>query len=72
MSYIPEIPPAARIIGDGDPRKIKIKDRLYEGQRRMRAAARPGHRINGRYHSAYDNGRERSPGDGRGHQGHSI
>ena len=32
----------AWIIGNGDPALLKLKDRLYEGQRRMIAAAKPG------------------------------
>ena len=36
----------AWIIGNGDPALLKLKDRLYEGQRRMIAAAKPGLPIN--------------------------
>ena len=44
----------AWIIGNGDPALLKLKDRLYEGQRRMIAAAKPGLPINELYHTAYD------------------
>lgn len=62
----------AWIIGTGDPALIKLKDRLYEGQRRMIQAARPGLPINELYHTAYDYVREQYPCYRRGHQGHSI
>ena len=58
----------AWIIGNGDPVLLKLKDRLYEGQRRMIAAAKPGLPINELY-PAYDYVRdvpllsERSSGD---------
>lgn len=62
----------AWIIGNGDPALMKLKDRLYEGQRRMIAAARPGLPINELYHAAYDYVKEMFPCYRRGHQGHSI
>ena len=62
----------AWIIGNGDPALLKLKDRLYEGQRRMIAAAKPGLPINELYHTAYDYGKEMFPCYRRGHQGHSI
>ena len=62
----------AWIIGNGDPALLKLKDRLYEGQRRMIAAAKPGLPINELYHTAYDSVKEMFPCYRRGHQGHSI
>lgn len=62
----------AWIIGNGDPSLLKLKDRLYEGQRRMIAAAKPGLPINELYHTAYDYVKEMFPCYRRGHQGHSI
>lgn len=62
----------AWIIGNGDPVLLKLKDRLYEGQRRMIAAAKPGLPINELYHTAYDYVKEMFPCYRRGHQGHSI
>ena len=62
----------AWIIGNGDPALLKLKDRLYEGQRRMIAAAKPGLPINVLYHTAYDYVKEMFPCYRRGHQGHSI
>ncbi len=62
----------AWIAGSADPALVKLKDRLYEGQRRMIAAARPGLPINELYHAAYDYVKEMFPCYRRGHQGHSI
>lgn len=62
----------AWITGNGDPALLKLKDRLYEGQRRMIAAAKPGLPINELYHTAYDYVKEMFPCYRRGHQGHSI
>ena len=62
----------AWIIGNGDPALLKLKDRLYEGQRRMIAAAKPGLPINELYHTAYDYVKEMFPCYRRGNQGHSI
>ena len=62
----------AWIIGNGDPALLKLKARLYEGQRRMIAAAKPGLPINELYHTAYDYVKEMFPCYRRGHQGHSI
>ena len=62
----------AWVIGNGDPALLKLKDRLYEGQRRMIAAAKPGLPINELYHTAYDYVKEMFPCYRRGHQGHSI
>lgn len=62
----------AWIVGNADPALMKLKDRLYEGQRRMIAAAKPGVPINELYHAAYDYVKEMFPCYRRGHQGHSI
>ena len=62
----------AWIIGNGDPALLKLKDRLYEGQRRMIAAAKPGLPMNELFHIAYDYVKEKFPCYRRGHQGHSI
>ncbi len=62
----------AWIIGNGDPALMRLKDRLYEGQRRMIAAAKPGVPVCELYHTAYDYVKEAFPCYRRGHQGHSI
>lgn len=62
----------AWVVGNGDPVLLKLKDTLYEGQRRMIRAAKPGLPINELYHTAYDYVKERFPSYRRGHQGHSI
>lgn len=62
----------AWVMDGGDPALLKLKDRLYEGQRRMIKAARPGLPINELYHTAYDYVKEMFPSYRRGHQGHSI
>lgn len=62
----------AWIVGNADPALLKLKDRLYEGQRRMIAAAKPGLPINELFHVAYDYVKEAFPCYRRGHQGHSI
>lgn len=60
------------VVDGADPALYKLKDRLYEGQRRMIASARPGLPINELYHIAYDYVKEAYPSYRRGHQGHSI
>ena len=60
------------VMEGADPALYKLKDRLYEGQRRMIAAAKPGLPINELYHIAYDYVKEAYPSYRRGHQGHSI
>lgn len=62
----------AWIIGNADPALYKLKDRLYEGQRKMIAAAKPGLPINELFHIAYDYVKDAFPSYRRGHQGHSI
>lgn len=60
------------VMEGADPTILKLKDRLYEGQRRMIAAARPGLPMNELFHIAYDYVKEAFPAYRRGHQGHSI
>lgn len=60
------------VMEGADPALYKLKDRLYEGQRRMIAAAKPGMPICDLYHVAYDYVKEAYPSYRRGHQGHSI
>lgn len=62
----------AWIIGNGDPALMRLKDRLYEAQRRMIQTARPGVPVNELYFTAYNYVREMFPCYRRGHQGHSI
>ena len=62
----------AWVIGNADPVLFQLKDTLYEGQRRMIAAAKPGLPICELYHAAYDYVKEKYPSYRRGHQGHSI
>lgn len=60
------------VMEGADPALYKLKDRLYEGQRRMIEAAKPGLPICDLYHIAYDYVKEMYPSYRRGHQGHSI
>ena len=60
------------VMEGADPALYKLKDRLYEGQRRMIEAAKPGLPICDLYHIAYDYVKEAYPSYRRGHQGHSI
>ena len=60
------------VMDGADPALYKLKDRLYEGQRRMIEAAKPGLPICDLYHIAYDYVKEMYPSYRRGHQGHSI
>lgn len=62
----------AWIIGNGDPALMRLKDRLYEAQRRMIQTARPGVPVNELYFTAYNYVKEMFPCYRRGHQGHSI
>ena len=62
----------AWVIGNADPELMRLKDRLYEAQRRMIALAKPGVPINELYHVAYDYVKEQYPCYRRGHQGHSL
>ena len=69
--YLTDTSPAW-VMDGADSALYKLKDRLYEGQRRMIAAAKPGLPINELYHIAYDYVKEMYPSYRRGHQGHSI
>ena len=60
------------VMEGADPALHKLKDRLYEAQRKMIAAAKPGLPICDLYHTAYDYVKEAYPSYRRGHQGHSI
>ncbi len=60
------------VMDGADPALYRLKDRLYEAQRRMIAAAKPGLPIQDLYHIAYDYVKEQYPSYRRGHQGHSI
>ena len=60
------------VVEGAAPVLYRLKDRLYEGQRRMIAAAKPGLPICELYHAAYDYVKEAFPAYVRGHQGHSI
>ena len=60
------------VMEGADPVLYRLKDRLYEGQRRMIAAAKPGLPICELYHAAYEYVKEAFPAYVRGHQGHSI
>lgn len=62
----------AWVMKDADPELFRLKDRLYEGQRKMIAAAKPGMPIDELFHTAYDYVKEQYPCYQRGHCGHSI
>lgn len=62
----------AWVMKDADPELFRLKDRLYEGQRRMIAAAKPGLPFNELFHIAYDYVKEQYPCYRRGHCGHNI
>lgn len=60
------------IIGNGHPALFNLKDRLYEGQRRMIEAARPGLPINELFNIGFNYVKEAYSCYRRGHLGHSI
>lgn len=62
----------AWVMKDAAPELFRLKDRLYEGQRRMIAAAKPGLPFNELFHIAYDYVKEQYPCYRRGHCGHNI
>ena len=62
----------AWVMPEADPELHRLKDRLYEGQRRMISAAHPGMTFHELYHIAYDYVKKQYPCYERGHQGHSI
>jgi Xaa-Pro aminopeptidase len=60
------------IVGNAHPAIFELKDRLYEGQRRMIEAARPGLPINELFRIGFDYVSEKYSCYRRGHLGHSI
>lgn len=60
------------IIGRADPALLKLKDRLYEAQRKMLEAVKPGLPICELFRTGYEYVREAYPSYRRGHLGHSI
>ncbi len=62
----------AWLMPKANPELFKLKDRLYEAQRRMIKAAKPGVTFDELYHTAFDYVKERYPNYERGHVGHSI
>lgn len=62
----------AWIIGNADPVLYKLKDRLYEGQRKMIELAKPGVPIKELFNISYEYVKEMFPCYLRGHMGHSI
>ncbi|MTI53660.1 M24 family metallopeptidase [Geosporobacter ferrireducens] len=60
------------IVGNGHPALLELKDRLYEGQRKMIEAAKPGLPINELFHIGFDYVKEKYGCYRRGHLGHSI
>lgn len=62
----------AWVMPEADPELFRLKDRLYEGQRRMIEAAKPGMTFHDLYHVAFDYVKKQYPCYERGHMGHSI
>lgn len=62
----------AWVMKNADPELFRLKDRLYEGQRKMIAAAKPGLPISELFHIAYDYVKEQYPSYQRGHCGHNL
>ncbi len=62
----------AWVMKDADPELFRLKDCLYEGQRKMIAAAKPGMPINELFRTAFEYVKERYPCYQRGHCGHNI
>lgn len=60
------------LIGNADPLLIKLKNRLYEAQRKMIEAARPGLLICDLFHTGFEYVSREFPAYRRGHLGHSI
>lgn len=60
------------ITAGADPLLHKLKDRLYEAQRKMIEAAKSGVPINELFKTGYSHVREMFPAYRRGHMGHSI
>lgn len=62
----------AWVMEGAEPLLYKLKDRLYEAQRKMVAAAKPGIPICEIYKAGYSHVSEMFPAYRRGHMGHSI
>lgn len=62
----------AWIVGSVDPLLVKLRGRLYEAQRMMIDAAKPGLPINELFLIGYEWVRQAFPSYVRGHMGHSI
>lgn len=60
------------IVGSGNSELMALKERLYEGQRRMIKAAKSGLPINELFHTGFDYVKEKYSCYRRGHLGHSI
>ena len=62
----------AWIVGNGHPALVALKERLYEGQRRMIEAAKPGLPINELFNIGFNYVKQKYNWYRRGHLGHSI
>ncbi|MGI6214936.1 MAG: M24 family metallopeptidase [Christensenellales bacterium] len=62
----------AWVMPKADKELFRLKDRLYEAQRRMIEAAKPGLTFHELYHIAFDYVKKYYPSYERGHVGHSI
>lgn len=62
----------AWVMKDAAPELFRLKDRLYEGQRKMIASAKPGMPMNELFRTAYEYVKEQYPCYQRGHCGHNI
>lgn len=60
------------ILGSVDPLLVKLKDRLYEAQRKMLDVAKPGLPINELFRTGYEWVKAAFPSYVRGHMGHNI
>ncbi len=60
------------IVGNGDPAICRLKDRLYEAQRKMLEAAKPGLPISELFQIGFSWVQAGFPSYRRGHLGHSI
>lgn len=60
------------IMGNGEKELYELKDRLYEAQRRMIAAIKPGLTFRELFLTGYEYVKEKYPCYRRGHMGHSI
>lgn len=60
------------VIGQADPLLLRLKDRLYQAQRKMIEAAKPGLPICQLFQLGFDYVQKEFPAYRRGHLGHSI